>query len=473
MKKLILLGLVTMITFSASAQIEIYTEKKTSQKSSSTPSCLFSKEHPFVFVGDISTLNNAPNLIGDTLFSIQEKLFDIDIINCALTLNAAKDTIRIKQLPIGEKFYVKDIISYDQLLTNNFGSKVFVSDTFYHDSFKKGRYLVPKIVTPQDSYDKLPVWEYFYHRKDKIDYSMFLKHSMPSVLEAIYVLENKGVTYFVRFSFDSTDGHARANRALYPPINTKFANTYKCIYSTHLSSFISVNSYNFIKENYVGKEVYYYNGIKRKSFKESLELYKFEKVLVKDGGLYGELRSSVNDKKVLTPIGEITTIKISAESNFAAGLIELTKQDQSKVLDGLGQLAINESKIAVDSIKTLSGHGRWCIKSDADSLLAKWAYEEEQVALAKKKQQSQYKDEMIRKYGEKFGSLIVEGKVCLDMTKEMCLEALGYPCEENSSETALGKFDIWTYDCLWYNAGLVSNLTYITFTDGKISGITN
>ena len=61
----------------------------------------------------------------------------------------------------------------------------------------------------------------------------------------------------------------------------------------------------------------------------------------------------------------------------------------------------------------------------------------------------------------------------LDMTKEMCLEALGYPCEENSSETALGKFDIWTYDCLWYNAGLVSNLTYITFTDGKISGITN
>ena len=98
--------------------------------------------------------------------------------------------------------------------------------------------------------------------------------------------------------------------------------------------------------------------------------------------------------------------------------------------------------------------------------------QEDACALAKKKQQDQYKAEILNKYGDKFGNLVIEGKVCLGMSKEMCLEALGYPCKENSSETALGKIDIWTYDCILYNAGYIPNLTHITFTNGKISGIT-
>ena len=54
----------------------------------------------------------------------------------------------------------------------------------------------------------------------------------------------------------------------------------------------------------------------------------------------------------------------------------------------------------------------------------------------------------------------------------MCLEALGYPCKENSSVTGLGKIEVWTYDCFWFEQGLIPNLTHITFTNGKISGIT-
>lgn len=449
MKKLILLGLLTMITFSASAQIEMYTEKKvehqtlTQEEVDERLVLMMLKNRDPYFWGNLKYVD--PNIISDTLYSLPS----VEGNYYCLSTNQSEDTLRIAKFPYGEYFYVKNIFYGNSLekLFSKFNAMIYVNEKISDSSFKKGYFNVSKMITTPDG--KVPIWKYWFTETNRWDEVMH---------KVVYVLENNDVTYYI----------TKERTTLCPPNNSSYAAS---ISTPELADFISIKSYNFLKENYVGKEVYYYNGIKRKSFKESLELYKFEKVLVKDGGLYGELRSSVNDKKVLTPIGEITTIKISAESNFAAGLIELTKQDPSKVLDGLGQLAISESKIAVDTIKTLDYN--WCLKSDADSLLAKWAYEEEQVALAKKKQQSQYKDEMIRKYGEKFGSLIVEGKVCLDMTKEMCLEALGYPCEENSSETALGKFDIWTYDCLWYNAGLVSNLTYITFTDGKISGITN
>ena len=132
MKKLILLGLATLITFSASAQIEMYTEKPVSQASKPTAvevkNKLFPIEHSHVFMSSLSKYFKAPNLIGDTLFSVPENIEgeSEDAFNCVLTLNATKDTVRIKKLPVGEYFYVRDIIPaslVNYLLLNDFANK--------------------------------------------------------------------------------------------------------------------------------------------------------------------------------------------------------------------------------------------------------------------------------------------------------------------------------------------------------------
>jgi hypothetical protein len=244
--------------------------------------------------------------------------------------------------------------------------------------------------------------------------------------------------------------------------------------------------FNFLKEKYLGKELYAHGGVvegypsRRKDYvRLSKEVCKLEKVFVKDGVLCGEIRNVETNKIELVYILEVEQLKIWADSNVAEELIKFTKSDQSNAIETVMQIMNNEANLAVDSVfrincKTIdTKYSRnYCLKIAADSLLSKWSYQEEQIALAKKKQQDQYKAEILNKYGEKFGNLVIEGKVCLGMSKEMCLEALGYPCKENSSETALGKIDIWTYDCILYNAGYIPNLTHITFTNGKISGIT-
>ena len=117
-------------------------------------------------------------------------------------------------------------------------------------------------------------------------------------------------------------------------------------------------------------------------------------------------------------------------------------------------------------------NNQYCIKAEIDSVLNLKHMRELKKERLKNLQKSEEQKRIINKYGEQYGKLIVKGEVCLGMTKDMCLEALGYPCKENSSVTGLGKIEVWTYDCFWFEKGLVPNLTHITFTNGKISGIT-
>ena len=489
MKKLILLGLATLITFSASAQIEMYMEKQEPQASKPTAievkNKLFPIEHSYVFMSSLSDYFKAPNLIGDTLFSVPEKIEgeSEDAFNCVLTLNATKDTVRIKKLPVGEYFYVRDILPaslVNYLLLNDFANKVFVSDTFYHHSYKKGRYIIPKKLTATvngTGYYNTPCWIYLCGKLGHMSEEDCVNSAQDN--EALYVLENNGTTYYVR-----SGGKYLQGRRSFPEEGSNKPG--KKIYYAHLSSFISVKSYNFLKEKYLGKELYAHGGVvegypsRRKDYvRLSKEVCKLEKVFVKDGVLCGEIRNVETNKIELVYILEVEQLKIWADSNVAEELIKFTKSDQSNAIETVMQIMNNEANLAVDSVFRINCKAidtkysrNYCLKIAADSLLSKWSYQEEQIALAKKKQQDQYKAEILNKYGKKFGNLVIEGKVCLGMSKEMCLEALGYPCKENSSETALGKIDIWTYDCILYNAGYIPNLTHITFTNGKISGIT-
>ena len=73
---------------------------------------------------------------------------------------------------------------------------------------------------------------------------------------------------------------------------------------------------------------------------------------------------------------------------------------------------------------------------------------------------------------KKYGQLINEGKVCVGMTKVMCIEALGSPCQKQSHTDNYGKVEVWTYYCDFFEYGLIDNLMFVTFMDGKVTSIT-
>lgn len=71
--------------------------------------------------------------------------------------------------------------------------------------------------------------------------------------------------------------------------------------------------------------------------------------------------------------------------------------------------------------------------------------------------------QIMQKYGKKYGSLICEGKVCLNMTKEMCIAAWGEPIYVNSSIVKGLVVEQWVYG--WR--------TYLYFDNNVLTAIQN
>ena len=92
--------------------------------------------------------------------------------------------------------------------------------------------------------------------------------------------------------------------------------------------------------------------------------------------------------------------------------------------------------------------GRFQLKSDY-----------EQVILAKNKR----KANLIRKYGTAIANLIIQGKVRIGMTKQMCLESWGKPDDINTTTGSYGTHEQWVY----------GNENYLYFENGKLTDIQN
>ena len=80
----------------------------------------------------------------------------------------------------------------------------------------------------------------------------------------------------------------------------------------------------------------------------------------------------------------------------------------------------------------------------------------EELALQERNKQ------IMQKYGNKYGKLICEGKVCLNMTKEMCKEAWGEPLYVNSLMVKGLVHEQWVY---WGS--------YLYFDNNTLTGIQN
>ncbi len=81
---------------------------------------------------------------------------------------------------------------------------------------------------------------------------------------------------------------------------------------------------------------------------------------------------------------------------------------------------------------------------------------EEQACAERNKQ-------IMQKYGNKYGKLICNGQVCLNMTKEMCEESWGVPIYINSTIVGGKVFEQWIYG--W--------MTYLYFDNGILKVIQN
>ena len=96
--------------------------------------------------------------------------------------------------------------------------------------------------------------------------------------------------------------------------------------------------------------------------------------------------------------------------------------------------------------------GRFHLKSDY-----------EQVILAERLAKNKRKANLIRKYGTAIANLIIQGKVRIGMTKQMCLESWGEPDDINTTIGSYGTHEQWVY----------GNGYYLYFENGKLTNIQN
>lgn len=79
------------------------------------------------------------------------------------------------------------------------------------------------------------------------------------------------------------------------------------------------------------------------------------------------------------------------------------------------------------------------------------------------KDRAEWERSMITKYGKTNGTLIIQGRVKIGFTKQMCKEAWGEPESINTSTGSWGSHEQWVY-------GLG---TYLYFDNGRLSSIDN
>ena len=102
-------------------------------------------------------------------------------------------------------------------------------------------------------------------------------------------------------------------------------------------------------------------------------------------------------------------------------------------------------------------------KRDDEKRKALARAERERIEAENAARKEQRKQEILKKYGSHWGNLIINGKVAIGMTEEMCKDALGNPFDKYTETTAEGTTSVWIYN---YKTALY-------FVEGKLVKIEN
>lgn len=476
MKKIIFLSIVTLFAISNYAQIETYesaspknmisggqTKTWQERKNQSLESFQNNTTYPLVSLSsnanfdmeNISHINRY--LIGDTLYSVRNEKKVNKIGIPIFVLISTNDSIRISKLPVGEYFQVIDMIVCKEdkdSLFNSFNNKTFVEEKItIYDGQKPCQLRKMVQVGTEELFlgfskpIKAPIWEAMYKN-----------------ISPIYVLKKNDTIYYAEWfeeKYNRYDIRSRRKFSpLTPPNNSSF-------YLADISDFVSVKSYNMLKDMYIGKELVSIsigNLDNKKDFIEHVEessIWTIKKLLVKGGDFYAECASDNQEKKgIIEKIRHTNYIGDKYYGKYVPNYVDKTTVDTFSIF----------------TIDCGSTYASFILKSEAEALITKWKYEEEQERLADEKKQEQYRANMIQKYGEKYGNLIAKGEICIGMTKDMCRKSLGRPEQTNKTTNVLGEVEVWTYISnwvmsVWYNIE-EKKYMYVTFMDGKVTSIT-
>lgn len=95
------------------------------------------------------------------------------------------------------------------------------------------------------------------------------------------------------------------------------------------------------------------------------------------------------------------------------------------------------------------------------------------LILENQKRIEQRKQSLARKYGQRYGSLIFQGKIKIGMTKEMCRDAIGEFIEGYFIETSVEfghRVEKWTFNPFWWQE-FTPKYKKLVFTDGKLTSL--
>ena len=148
----------------------------------------------------------------------------------------------------------------------------------------------------------------------------------------------------------------------------------------------------------------------------------------------------------------------------------LLEKNGAKVMISFDDFTVKYEGILTRAENGYTYYPQFILEQDYNEIIAqrqRTAEERQRLAEERQRQeelaQQEHNKQIIQKYGNKYGKLICEGKVCLNMTKEMCLEAWGEPLYINSTIVKGLTHEQWVYG--WHN--------YLYFDNNVLTAIQN
>lgn len=148
----------------------------------------------------------------------------------------------------------------------------------------------------------------------------------------------------------------------------------------------------------------------------------------------------------------------------------LLEKDGVKVMISFDDYTKKCEGILTSAENCYTNYPMFMLEQDYNEIITKRqlaAEERQRIAEERQRQeelaQQEHTKQIVKKYGNKYGKLICEGKVCLNMTKEMCIESWGEPLYINSTIVKGLVHEQWVYG--WHN--------YLYFDNNVLTAIQN
>ena len=268
-----------------------------------------------------------------------------------------------------------------------------------------------------------------------------------------------GTTFYVdSINYEDIDGYVFYVHSENNPYN-RFSLTVdeKCPWTIDLA-WISNGYFEKIKQLYLGKELVYIHQDNEDDIREYTHfqdrfmnyntrrnlakkipcnsVWKCTDILV----LPGKLSFGDCDNRVIL---NIENEEYGKYYIFAAELLELKEMSKIKGLGFKEKFLTMEEFHRYQSVQNQ-------LRAEAKAKAAKAAAESEKRA-------KEHREYIIAKYGETYGSLILQGRVVIGMTKDQCIEALGHPTRINRTTTASRVSEQWVYSSryLYFENGVL------------------